>query len=218
MIKPKNARRRMVDEQIRARGVGDPKVLEAMSRAPRERFVPSDLQESAYDDNPLPIGHGQTISQPFIVALMVEALELQPGERVLEVGTGSGYAAAVLAEIADAVFTIERHGELATRARRDLIAAGYENVSVMEGDGTLGWPEAAPFDAILVSAGSPVVPESLKRQLAIGGRLVIPVGPETLAQHLLRITRTGLESFQLEDLGAVRFVRLIGAEGWSDAD
>ncbi|TVS09943.1 MAG: protein-L-isoaspartate(D-aspartate) O-methyltransferase [Gammaproteobacteria bacterium] len=208
----------MVDEQIRARGVGDPKVLEAMSRAPRERFVPSDLQESAYDDNPLPIGHGQTISQPFIVALMVEALELQPGERVLEVGTGSGYAAAVLAEIADAVFTIERHGELATRARRDLIAAGYENVSVMEGDGTLGWPEAAPFDAILVSAGSPVVPESLKRQLAIGGRLVIPVGPETLAQHLLRITRTGLESFQLEDLGAVRFVRLIGAEGWSDAD
>lgn len=212
------ARQRMVDEQIRARGVRDPRVLEAMARVPREHFVPADLRHRACDDTPLPIGHGQTISQPYIVAYMAEALALQPGDRVLEVGTGSGYAAAVLAEIAAEVFTIERHGALAARARRDLEALGYERVAVREGDGSLGWPEAAPFDAILVSAGGPTVPESLKRQLAIGGRLVIPVGRNPFSQSLLRITRTYADHFEEEDLAAVSFVRLIGAEGWSSED
>jgi protein-L-isoaspartate(D-aspartate) O-methyltransferase len=210
----RNARLQMVEAQIYARGVRDPAVLEAMARVPRERFVAESVRAHAYDDAPLPIAAGQTISQPYIVAFMVEALALAPGARVLEVGTGSGYAAAVLAEIAAQVITIERHAELADSAARSLADAGYTNVTVIHGDGTRGWAEAAPYDAILVSAGGPVVPESLKRQLAIGGRLVVPVGTDPRLQELVRVTRTGPDTFDREDLADVRFVPLIGEEGW----
>jgi protein-L-isoaspartate(D-aspartate) O-methyltransferase len=208
-------RRQMVDGQIAARGVADARVLDAMNRVPRERFVPERLRAHAYDDAPLPIGDGQTISQPFIVAFMVEALRLHGGERVLEIGTGSGYAAAVLAEIAAEVYTIERLDTLAAAATRTLADAGYRNVHVRCGDGTLGWPEAAPFDAILVSAGGPEVPASLRAQLAPGGRLVIPVGRTRAAQTLVRVTRSA-DGFDTETLEHVRFVPLIGAEGWDD--
>lgn len=210
------ARRRMVDEQILARGLRDQRVLEAMAKVPRERFVPAELRHRAYDDCPLPIGHGQTISQPYIVALMAAMLMLKPDDRVLEVGAGSGYAAAVLAELAGEIFTIERHEALAQRAQRDLAALGCASVSVRAGDGSLGWPEAAPFDAILVSAGGPSVPESLRQQLAISGRMVIPVGDDPHSQQLLRVTRREADRFEEERLAAVRFVRLIGAEGWGD--
>ncbi|MEQ8485647.1 MAG: protein-L-isoaspartate(D-aspartate) O-methyltransferase [Pseudomonadales bacterium] len=207
-------RQRMVQDQIAARGIDDARVLAAMGRVPRERFVPATLQANAYDDAPLPIGDGQTISQPFIVAYMVAALALEGGERVLEIGTGSGYAAAVLAEIATEVYTVERLATLAEAAADTLAAAGYERVHVRCGDGTLGWPEASPFDAILVSAGGPDVPATLRDQLAPGGRLVIPVGQSRGMQRLVRVTRTG-DGFDTEDLEAVRFVPLIGAEGWS---
>lgn len=207
------ARQRMVERQIRARGVSDPGVLAAMGRVPRERFVPEALRHQAYDDSPLPIGHDQTISQPYIVAFMAEALMLEAGDRVLEVGAGSGYAAAVLAEMGAAVFTIERHAALAERAAKDLLDLGYDGISVRHGDGSLGWPEAAPFDAILVSAGAPVVPASLQQQLAIGGRLVIPVGPAG-RQRLLRVRRLTAADFEEADLAMVSFVPLIGAEGW----
>ncbi len=210
------ARRRMVDEQLRARGLRDLRVIEAMASVPRERFVPADLHHRAYDDCPLPIGHDRTISQPYIVALMAELLALKSSDRVLEVGTGSGYAAAVLAELAGEVFTIERHAALAQRAQRDLAALGYEDIKVRAGDGSLGWPEAAPFDAILVSAGGPVVPESLRQQLAISGRMVIPVGHDPHSQRLLRLTRRDADHFEEEHLAAVTFVRLIGAEGWGE--
>jgi protein-L-isoaspartate(D-aspartate) O-methyltransferase len=209
-------RRQMVEGQIASRGVVDRRVLDAMGRVPRERFVPQHLRPHAYDDAPLPIGGGQTISQPFIVALMAQALALEGGERVLEIGTGSGYAAAVLAEIAATVYTIERLPELAETAERVLAEAGYTNVHVRCGDGTLGWPEAAPFTAILVSAGGHEVPPSLKRQLAIGGRLVIPVGRYRTEQVLVRVTRTGEDAYHREELERVRFVPLIGAEGWDD--
>ncbi len=199
----------MVDEQIEARGVRSGNVLEAMRTVPRELFVPSGQQIVAYEDNPLPIGEGQTISQPYIVAFMVDALELSGDEKVLDVGTGSGYAAAVLAEIVSEVFSIERVGELAERARRTLTSLGYGNVAVRHGDGALGWPEAAPFDAIVVAAGSPDVPENLKRQLKIGGRLVIPVGGTLSFQVLIRITRVTENEFSQEDLIPVRFVPLI---------
>src|SRR5687768_2368237 len=200
-------RERMVETQIAARGVRDEAVLAAMRSVPRERYVPPSLREFAYDDTPLGIGSGQTISQPYVVAWMAEALELQAGDRVLEVGTGSGYAAAVLSRIAGAVFTIERHPELAERATRDLAAAGFANVKVRTGDGTLGWPEEAPFDAILVSAGGPDVPPTLLAQLAPGGRLVIPVGPTPRLQELVRIRRTP-EGNVRETLGRVQFVPL----------
>jgi protein-L-isoaspartate(D-aspartate) O-methyltransferase len=207
-------RRAMVERQIARRGVRDPLVLEALTSVPREAFVPEAMREFAYDDAPLPIDQSQTISQPYIVALMTEALQLKGGERVLEVGTGSGYAAAVLAHIAREVYTVERHGQLATKAASVLIAHGYTNVHVLHGDGTLGWPEHAPFDAIVVAAGGPSVPESLKTQLRVGGRLVIPVGGDRQLQELLRVTRLSEHDYQTEELADVRFVPLVGKEGW----
>jgi protein-L-isoaspartate(D-aspartate) O-methyltransferase len=206
----------MIDYQLAARGLHDQSVLDAVNAVPREEFVPTDLVEFAYSDEPLPIAASQTISQPYIVALMSAALELKPGERVLEVGTGSGYAAAVLAEITTDVYTIERHKILADTARSRLEELGYRNIQVLYGDGTLGWPEHAPFDAIVVAAGGPDVPESLKEQLAIGGRLVIPVGSSLRTQKLLRVRRISENEYQEEDLGDVRFVPLIGAAGWED--
>ena len=182
-------RKEMVERQIRARGVRDPLVLDAMGRVPREHFVPDHLKGQAYRDRPLPIDADQTISQPYIVAYMIEALALQGGERVLEIGAGSGYAAAVLAEIAGEVFTIERHRTLASKASAALQDAGYTNVHIFHGDGTRGWQDEAPFDAILVSAGAPFVPETLKSQLARGGRMVVPVGSDPRAQELVRATR-----------------------------
>ncbi len=209
-------REQMVNYQLAARGLHDQSVLDAVNAVPREEFVPADLVEFAYSDSPLPIAASQTISQPYIVALMTAALELKSGDRVLEVGTGSGYAAAVLAEIAEKVYTIERHKILADTARSRLAALGYRNIQVLHGDGTLGWPEHAPFDAIIVAAGGPQVPENLKQQLSVGGRLVIPVGSTLRTQKLLRVRRTGEHEYQEEDLGGVRFVPLIGAAGWED--
>jgi protein-L-isoaspartate(D-aspartate) O-methyltransferase len=206
----------MVERQLKARGIGSAHVLAAMGEVPRERFVPERMREFAYDDGPLPIGEEQTISQPYIVALMIEAAEVSPGDRVLEVGAGSGYAAAVMSRIAKQVFAIERHATLAESAQRRLLEIGYDNVTVMAGDGSLGLPDKAPFDAILVAAGGDKVPEPLKQQLAIGGRLVVPVGGETL-QSLLCVTRTGEDSWSEDNLGGVRFVPLIGRHGrWED--
>jgi protein-L-isoaspartate(D-aspartate) O-methyltransferase len=204
----------MVKRQIAGRGVRSQKVLEAMRKIPRERFLPQGQGVWAYDDAPLPIGDGQTISQPYIVAYMTEALALEGGEKVLEIGTGSGYAAAVLAEIAADVYTIERIEALATMASTVLDDLDYTNVHVRHGDGTLGWPEHAPFDGIVVTAGGPDVPDTLRHQLKIGGRLVIPVGKTTWYQELVRVTRVGEDEFRTEDLVPVRFVPLIGEEGW----
>lgn len=207
-------RERMVEEQIVARGVRDWRVLDAMRKVPREAFLPDRLRDQAYEDSPLPIDGGQTISQPYIVAFMIEALALKGGERVLEIGAGSGYAAAVLSEIAGDVYTIERIGQLAEKAAARLMDAGYRNVHVLHDDGTRGWQDEAPFDAILVSAGAPEVPESLKNQLKLGGRMVIPVGRDKRVQELIRITRREKGQFDREDLADVRFVPLIGEEGW----
>ena len=217
-MEPSQQRRRMVERHVEARGVHDSAVLDAMRAVPREAFLPEKLAEFAYDDTPLPIEEGQTISQPFIVAAMAEALNLGPHDRVLEIGTGSGYAAAVIAEIAEKVYTIERHRVLADQAERRLRALDYHNVYVLCGDGTLGWPEHAPFDAILVSAGGPEVPRVLIEQLAPGGRIVIPVGPDLRDQRLLRITKDNNGETHSEDLGGVRFVPLIGAGGFAEAD
>jgi len=214
MIDWEHARAHMVEAHIARRGVRDARVQDAFRKVPREVFVPEALQEFAYEDTPLPIPEGQTISQPYIVALMAQAAGIGPKDKVLEIGTGSGYAAAILATLGGRVFTIERHAGLADAARERLRRLGFGNVEVRTGDGTLGWPEAAPFDAILAAAGGPSAPDSLKDQLAIGGRLVIPVG-ERGEQTLLKLTRTGPDSFSEEDLGGVRFVPLIGAEGWS---
>ena len=205
----------MVRRQIARRGVADPRVLEAMATVPRERFVAPDLARWAYGDGPLPIPEGQTVSQPYVVARMVEALELSAGDRVLEVGTGCGYAAAVLACLAGAVFTVERHISLATEAQGRLSELGFRNVQVRHGDGTEGWPEHAPYDAVAVAAGGPRVPPALRDQLRPGGRLVIPVGrPE--AQRLVRERRGPDGAFAREVLGRVRFVPLVGAGGWPD--
>jgi protein-L-isoaspartate(D-aspartate) O-methyltransferase len=204
----------MVEEQIVGRGIGDQAVLGAMRAVPRERFVPSSAIEFAYEDTPLPIEAGQTISQPYVVALMAAALEIGPPHRVLEVGAGSGYAAAVLSRVAAEVYAIERHEALAALASRRMKELGFDNVHILHGDGTLGWPEHAPYDAILVSAGGPTVPDALRRQLAVGGRLVIPVGTTPRQQTLVRVTRTGQSEYQQEELGAVQFVPLIGAQGW----
>ncbi|RLA06307.1 MAG: protein-L-isoaspartate O-methyltransferase [Gammaproteobacteria bacterium] len=204
----------MVEQQVASRGVGSKLVLDAMRRVPRELFVPERLRDLAYADGPLSIGEGQTISQPYIVALMVDALCLYGGEKVLEIGTGSGYAAAVLAEIAGQVYTIERIAQLALKAETILAEIGYDNVHVIQGDGTLGWPQQAPYDAIVVTAGGPEVPESLKNQLKPGGRLVIPVGTDMYSQELLRVTRVSDSEFRSENLEYVRFVPLIGEEGW----
>ena len=204
----------MVSRHLRARGIDDPLLLAAMGAVPREAFVPEHLQEFSYEDSALPIEAGQTISQPYIVARMLELAEIKPGDKVLEVGAGSGYAAAVMSRMANKVFAIERHEELAKLARARLKRLGYANVEIIIADGTKGLPEEAPFQAIIVSAGGPHVPEALKQQLAIGGRLIIPVG-EFGYQTLMRVRRTGEDSFKEEDFGAVAFVPLIGEEGWA---
>jgi protein-L-isoaspartate(D-aspartate) O-methyltransferase len=209
-------RARMVERQIARRGVSDARVLDAMRQAPREAFVAPGFEEFAYEDSPLPIAEGQTISQPYIVALMIEAAEVKPGDWVLEVGTGSGYAAAVLSRIAAKVYTVERHGALAEAAKRRFARLGYRNIEVRHGDGTLGWPEVAPFDAIIVTAGGPEIPETLRNQLKVDGRLVIPIGVLADEQRLVKVVRDGEHAFHEEDLGAVRFVPLIGEQGWSE--
>lgn len=209
-------RQRMIESQLAARGLRDQRVLKAVYAVPREEFVSPDLTGYAYRDSPLPIDASQTISQPYIVALMAAALELKPDDRLLEIGAGSGYAAAVLAGLCKDVFTIERHKILAESAGERLQRLGFHNVKVKHGDGTLGWPEVAPFDAIVVAAGGPQVPEPLKQQLTIGGRLVIPVGESVNSQTLLRVRRKGENEFVYEDLGGVRFVPLVGAAGWED--
>jgi protein-L-isoaspartate(D-aspartate) O-methyltransferase len=206
-------RDRMVADQLKARGIRDPEVLRAMGEVPREAFVPDDLADLAYEDGPLPIGSGQTISQPFIVAAMVAALDLDSSDRVLEVGAGSGYAAAVIGRIAAEVWAVERHLELVAAARGRLDRLGYDNVHVVCGDGSTGWAQEAPYDAIIVAAAAPQVPESLRRQLAVGGRLVIPVGATRREQRLLLVARTA-GGFEQRELEPVRFVPLIGEEGW----
>lgn len=210
-------RKRMVEQHIAARGVRDQLVLGAMGRVPRERFVPDKLREFTYEDAPLPIAGEQTISQPYIVAFMAEALMLGGGEKVLEIGAGSGYAAAVLSEIAADVYTVERLGPLAEQAAALLAELGYDNVHVLHGDGTKGWPEHAPYDAIVVAAGGPQVPDALKQQLKIGGRLVIPIGTDQRSQELVRVTRISEDEYRSEDIADVRFVPLIGEEGWAAA-
>ena len=208
----------MVEEAIFARGVRSELVLDAMRNVPREAFLPQRLREFAYEDAPLPIEGEQTISQPYIVAFMTEALALEGGERVLEIGAGSGYAAAVLSEIAGEVYTVERIGQLAEKAAATLTDLGYDNVHVLHGDGTKGWPEHAPYDGIIVAAGGPKIPESLKEQLKIGGRLVIPVGRDPKVQELIRVTRISENEYKREDLADVRFVPLVGEEGWAPAE
>lgn len=204
----------MVEWQIRERGLSDPQVLKAMQSVPRQAFVPPEIRNLAYEDMPLPIGRGQTISQPFMVATMAAALRLKGQETVLEVGTGSGYGAAVLAALADHVYTIERIRGLAERAEKTLRNVGCRNVTVVCGDGTKGLPQHAPYDAIAVTAGAPTVPQSLCDQLKIGGVLVVPVGGEQTHQKLLRVTRRGEDEFEEETLSLVSFVPLIGEEGW----
>jgi protein-L-isoaspartate(D-aspartate) O-methyltransferase len=207
-------RARMVAEHIETRGVTSEPVLRAMRSVPREAFIDSALAEFAYDDKPLPIGAGQTISQPYIVALMLDSAEMEPGARVLEIGAGSGYATAVISRIAGEVFAVERHAGLAEGAQKKLATLGYDNASVRHADGTLGWPEHAPYAAIIVSAGGPSAPPALLDQLAIGGRLVMPIGDTPRAQRLLRITRRAEDRYDEDDLGPVLFVPLIGAAGW----
>jgi len=212
MALPDEQRDTMVRRHLKARGISSPGVLAAMAEVPRERFVPERLAEFAYEDAPLPIGQEQTISQPYIVALMIEAAEIEPGDRVLEVGAGSGYAAAVISRIAGEVFAIERHADLAQSAQLRLLELGYDNVAVIAGDGSGGLPGKTPFDAILVAAGGDRVPEPLKRQLAIGGRLIVPVGDESI-QTLCCVLREGEEEWSEHNFGPVRFVPLIGAHG-----
>jgi len=205
---------RMASEHLLARGIRDAAVVRAMREVPREAFLPPEMGHFAYDDSPLPIQAGQTISQPYIVAYMIEALELTGQERVLEIGTGSGYAAAVLSLCAAQVCTVERIALLAEGARSRLEELGFRNVQVHLADGTLGWREHAPYDAIVVTAGAPEVPEELLEQLAPGGRLVIPVGPTPHMQTLVRVRKTAQGELRREELCAVRFVPLIGEQGW----
>lgn len=212
---PDDLRLRMVAKHLRARDITDARVLAAFESVPREAFVPDELAERAYDDAPLPIGDGQTISQPYIVALTAQALRLQGHEHVLEIGAGSGYAAAILGQLARSVVTIERIAALATAAAARLAAVGYTNVHVHHADGTLGWAPDAPYEAIAVAAGAPRPPQALLDQLAVGGRLVIPFGSHD-HQRLARITRTGETTWTEENLGEVRFVPLVGAQGWPD--
>ena len=208
-----SARRKMIENQLKARGITDAAVLRAMEQVPRNEFVPAEMVEIAYADSPLPIGEGQTISQPYIVAVMAQLLELDKGDRVLEIGTGSGYGAAVLGHIVDEVFTVERNRSLANAARENLRRLGVGNIHVRHGDGSLGWPQHGPYDAIVVTAGAPRVPDSLKKQLAVGGRLVVPIGSSQV-QELVRIRRIGEDQYERENRFSVRFVPLVGAEGW----
>jgi protein-L-isoaspartate(D-aspartate) O-methyltransferase len=206
-------RERMVEIQIAGRGVRDARVLQAMREVPREVFVEPGFEALAYDDGPLPIPAGQTISQPYIVALMIEAAELQPADRVLEVGAGSGYAAAVMSRIAARVYAIERHAALVEAARSRLEKLGYDNVELRVGDGTQGWHEAAPFDAILVAASGRDVPQALREQLDVGGCLIIPVGHQLFGQTLQKIKRVGETEYEQENLAGVAFVPLVSGPG-----
>jgi protein-L-isoaspartate(D-aspartate) O-methyltransferase len=208
-------RRRMVEEQLREHGISDPRVLDAMGRVPREEFVPADLRDAAYEDGPLPIGAGQTISQPFTVALMCEALQLEGTEKVLEIGAGSGYSAAVLSLLAKSVFTVERIPGLARTARMRLEQLGYGNVRLITGDGTLGLPAETPFDAIVVTAGAETLPDAYVRQLRPGGRIVIPIGGYRYNQTMYRFTRLP-EELRVENLGGFAFVPLVGKFGWHE--
>ena len=210
-------REAMVERQIQSRGISDEAILNAFRTVPRELFVSQEYAELAYGDHPLPIEAGQTISQPYIVALMIEAAEIGPGDKVLEVGGGSGYAAAVISRIAHEVVSIERQHDLVALARERLDRLSYDNIRVVEGDGTRGCSEEAPFDAILAAASGSHVPQSLVDQLAEGGRLVMPVGDPGWVQKLVKVTRQEDGILKREDLGAVRFVPLIGEEGWTDA-
>jgi protein-L-isoaspartate(D-aspartate) O-methyltransferase len=207
----------MVDRHLVARGIRDPAVLHAMRTVPREAFVSPGQADVAYTDEPLPIGLGQTISQPYIVAAMIEAVRPTARDRALEVGTGSGYAAAVLATIVEAVYTVERLEALAETARQRLADLGYHSVHVRHGDGSLGWPEHSPYDVIIVTASGPTVPAPLLDQLAISGRLIMPVGTTPKSQQLVRVTRVTADGYEHDELGSVVFVPLIGEEGWPGA-
>jgi len=209
-------RDRMVEQQLEARGIKDRLLLEAMREVPREAFVPARIAEFAHEDSPLPIEAGQTISQPYIVALMIEAAGIAPGDKVLEIGAGSGYAVAVMGRIAAEVVGIERHKELADLAAGRMERFGYRNVRILHGDGTGGLPSEAPFAAILAAASGSHIPEVLSSQLAIGGVLVMPIGEPHSIQSLVKVTRTSETDFANEDLGAVRFVPLIGTHGWDE--
>jgi protein-L-isoaspartate(D-aspartate) O-methyltransferase len=206
----------MVQTQLKVRDIKDEAVINSMLTIPRHMFVKEDKQAYAYYDTPLKIDAGQTISQPYIVALMAQALGLKASDKVLEIGTGSGYSAAILSRMAEYIYTIERHDVLAHLAKERFKNLGYKNIEVHVGDGTLGWPEKAPFDAILITAGGPVIPDSLIDQLAIGGRLVIPVGNKE-QQKLTRVKKTATNKLIEENLGSVCFVPLIGTEGWGEA-
>jgi len=207
----------MVEQQLVRRGITDDRVLDAFRSVDRADFVPDDHKRHAYADRPLPIGHGQTISQPYIVALMTQSVDPSSDDQVLEIGTGSGYQAAILAHLCDHVYSIERHAELTTMATKNLSDAGITNVTCKTGDGTKGWPSAAPFDAILVTASGPEIPQPLIDQLAIGGRLIIPVGPQQRRQQkLIRLTKTDDQSVEKENLMGVAFVPLVGEHGHDD--
>jgi len=210
-------RGKMVERQIAARGIHDPDLLRAMREVPREAFVPAGLVAQAYEDTPLPIEAGQTISQPYIVALMIEAAGIAPGAKALEIGAGSGYAAAVMSRVADLVIAIERHEELVDLARMRVRELGYANVRLVHGDGSVGLAEQAPFDAIIAAASGSHVPEALKGQLAIGGTLVMPVGEPGAIQRLVAVTRAGEDVWRTRELCPVRFVPLIGEEGWQES-
>ena len=209
-------REAMVERQIESRGITDPKILEAFRAVPREAFISEEYADLAYGDHPLPIEAGQTISQPYIVALMIKAAEIKPGDKVLEVGAGSGYAAAVISRIAGKVVAIERQRELVKIAQQRIARLGYDNVKIVEGDGTRGCPEEAPFDAILAAASGSHLPPQWVEQLAEGGRIVMPVGDPGWIQKLVKVTKGPGGNLITEDLGGVRFVPLIGEEGWSD--
>ncbi|MGZ3732915.1 MAG: protein-L-isoaspartate(D-aspartate) O-methyltransferase [Parachlamydiaceae bacterium] len=210
----KDKQQKMIEEQIVAKGVKDPRVLEAIQKVPRDKFVEESMTPFAYEDAPLPISEGQTISQPYIVALMTEQAEIKPQDKVLEVGTGSGYSAAILSLLAAQVYSIERHASLAQTAKQRLQTLGYHNITVVVEDGTLGHKQSAPYDAIIVTAAAPKVPEALLQQLAIHGRLIIPVGSHLENQQLVRVRRTAERDYNYEELLTVRFVPLIGKEGW----
>lgn len=207
MSDPVSLRELMVTSQLRARGISDTRVLQAMLRVPRDQFIDEEYRAKAYEDHPLPIGNGQTISQPYIVALMLESLQLQPTDKVLEVGSGSGYATALLAELAGEVYSIERHADLASQARQAIESLGYKNVTIVTGDGALGYPQAAPFEAILVSASAAQIPSALIEQLAEGGRMTIPVGTDE-AQQLQFVRKLNAEII-VSPRELVRFVPLI---------
>ena len=210
-------REAMIERQLKRRGINEQAILEAFLSVPREKFVSPEYEHQAYSDHPLPIEAGQTISQPYIVALMIQAAEIEPGDKVLEIGAGSGYAAAIISRIADKVVAIERQHDLVQVARARLKRLAYENVEIVEGDGTRGCPDEAPFDAILAAASGSHVPEPLLAQLAPGGRIVMPIGSPGWAQELVKVTKQDGGVLKQESLGGVRFVPLIGEEGWKDA-